>query len=117
MSNFFKALESRTPIEKIEHEFRLYYDKETGKPLFYSMDDKEGDYVIVDKDTYAESPMSIRVVDGRIKKYTFRDISKLVLGRDITDNQNKWTVNCHVDDISVVTTEGGTNWSFKQYED
>jgi len=108
MSNFFKALKNRKTIEKPEHEFRLYYDKENGKPLFYSMEDKEGDYVIVDKDTYAESPMSIRVVNGKIKKYIFRDISKLVLGGDM--------ITCHNDDISIVTYENGTNWSLRQYE-
>ena len=109
MSNFFEALKTRTPIEKTEHEFRLYYDRETGSPLFYSMEDKEGDYIVVDKETYAESPTSIRIVDGKIKKYVVRDISKLVQGGNDT--------TCHNDDITIVVNESGTNWSLRQYED
>ena len=108
MSNFFEALANRTPIKQVQHEYRLYYDKESGKPLFYSMEDKEGDYVVIDKQTYAESPSNIRVINGRIEKFVFRDISKLV--------PKGGTINCHSDDITVIVSENGTNWSRKQYE-
>jgi len=108
MSNFFEALKNRTPIEVVTHEFRLYYNKDNGSPLFYSMEDAEGDYIIVDKETYVESSLSVRVIDGKLKKWVFKDISKLVVGTEGT--------TCHPSDITVVANEG-TVWEYKQYVD
>lgn len=106
MSNFFEALKNRKPVETVVHEFRLYYNKDDGTPLFYSMDDVEGDYIIVDKETYVESPLSVCVVDGKLKKWVFRDVSKLVVGTEGT--------TCHSNDITVIANEG-TVWEYKQY--
>lgn len=51
---------------KIEKpEFRLYYD-EQGKVLFYTCEKPEGNYIVVDAQTFAESRPDVRVIDGRI---------------------------------------------------
>ena len=52
----------------VELGFRLYYDKETGKPLFYTSEEHEGDYLIVDKQTYAEGRYDILIRNEQIYK-------------------------------------------------
>jgi len=46
-------------------EFRLYYD-EDGKVLCYTCDKLEGQYIIIDAQTFAESRPDVRVVNGRV---------------------------------------------------
>ena len=33
---------------------RLYYNKDTGEPIAYSMEELEGDFIIITKEQYAE---------------------------------------------------------------
>ena len=45
-------------------EFRLYYDEETGKVLFYTCEKPEGKYLVIDSVTFACARQDVRVIDG-----------------------------------------------------
>lgn len=46
-------------------EYRLYYD-DHGRVITYTMEKMEGNYVVVDNQTFAEARPDVRVIDGRI---------------------------------------------------
>ena len=96
----------------IPPEFRLYYD-ETGRVICYTCEKLQGNYIIIDKDTFAEGRPDIRVVDGKISKIKPKAvISKLVNGNT--------GMRCAADDISVAVDEkynGNTiQWELMTYE-
>jgi hypothetical protein len=96
----------KRPIKKIQ-DYKLYYKLGTGEPLFYSMDDSDGDFIIVDADTYSEARYDVYVDNNILIKKVFKDISKL------TQHGNETT--CCDGDISIVSTKG-TNWSLRSYD-
>jgi hypothetical protein len=107
MSNFFKAVSNmKRPIKKIQ-DYKLYYKLDTGEPLFYSMDDADGDFIIVDKTTYSEARYDVYVENKILIKKVFKDISKLTQHGDAT--------TCAVGDISIVSSNG-VNWSLRSYD-
>lgn len=108
MSNFFKAIKNKKPIKHTELEYRLYYNKDTGLPLFYSMDtNTSGDFIIVDKETYSLADYNVVVKDNTLIKKVFKDVSKLT--------QHGTETTCHKSDISIVSTSG-INWSLRLYD-
>jgi hypothetical protein len=93
-------------------EFRLYYD-DTGSVLYYTCDKPEGNFIVIDSDTYALCRYDIKVIDGKIiKKSNIASTSKLVL--DIHGT------SCAREDITVIVDnryDGDVlNWSTKIYE-
>jgi hypothetical protein len=48
-------------------EFRLYYD-DLGNIICYTGEKLEGNYIVVDAQTFAEGRYDVRVLDGRIVK-------------------------------------------------
>ena len=84
-------------------EFRLYYD-DNGKVICYTCEKIEGNYIVVDANTYAEGRPDLRVVDGKITKASeYIVMSKLV--RSTTG------VNCEPTDICVITdSDPSTQW-------
>ena len=48
-------------------EFRLYYD-DKGKVVCYTCEKLEGNYIVIDAQTFAEGRYDLRVLDGRIIK-------------------------------------------------
>ena len=88
---------------------RLYYDDQ-GKPICYSMENQPGNYIDVDAETYARSPMNLRVIDGRIKYINTARAPKLVPGAAGTC--------CHPNSVDIIVTEQEphTKWSKKIYE-
>jgi choline kinase len=107
MSNFFKAVSNMKRTAKVVPEYMLYYNKKNGKPLFYSMNVVDGDFIIVDKEVYTQANYSVYINDGVLVTMVFKDISKL------TQHGNETT--CCDDDISIVSTKG-TNWSLRSYD-
>jgi hypothetical protein len=96
----------------IKPEFRLYYD-DKGKVLFYTCDKPEGQYIVIDANTFAQGRPDIRVVDGKIGSLeSGAVVSKLVL-----HDEGKL---CATEDISIVvdeTYDGKTNkWKLITYE-
>lgn len=90
-------------------EFRLYYD-ENGKVLFYTCDKPEGDYIVIDSDTYFQSRFDIKIVEGKITKiYDKMLIAKLTPSDSGT--------SCYSSDVSII--HDGINskkWSLKTNE-
>jgi hypothetical protein len=96
----------------IKPEFRLYYD-DKGKVLFYTCDKPEGNYIVIDANTFAQGRPDIRVVDGKIASVdSGAVVSKLIL--------NIEGISCASEDISIVvdeTYDGETNkWKLITYE-
>lgn len=93
-------------------EFRLYYD-EFGKVLFYTCDKPEGNYIVVDQQTYAEMRYDWRVVDGKLTKL----IPGIIISK-LKPNKIEGK-NCAIDDISVIVDEDYENkqkWKLTSYE-
>lgn len=87
--------------------FRLYYD-ESGLPICYTMEDRPGNYIEVDADTYARSPFNVRVNNNKLIEIATSRSQKLVPGNTGTQ--------CHRHDVAVVVTEHSTPWKKKVYE-
>lgn len=92
-------------------EFRVYYDND-GKVLFYTCDKPEGNYIVIDRQTFNESRYDMRVVDGRLVKNTPGTIIQKLVPADKG-------IACASEDISIVVDEGYTNiqkWDLLVYE-
>jgi hypothetical protein len=90
-------------------EFRLYYD-ENGKVLFYTCDRPEGNYLVIDADTYFQSRFDIKIIDGKITKlYDKMLIAKLT--------PSDLGTSCYFDDVSIIyNDEKSKKWSLKTNE-
>lgn len=95
-------------------EFRLYYD-ESGKVISYTCDTTTpGNYIIVDRLTFASARYDIRVIDGKISTAP----ATAVVYKLMPDNHEG--VDCAPDDISIVVSESytgdTTKWKLNIYE-
>ena len=88
--------------------WRLYHDIQ-GCPLMYSMEDLPGTYIDVDAETFARTPMNVRVRDGKLVELKSA-VRKLVPGDVGTP--------CHPDNVAIVVphTEPHQRWSMKTHE-
>lgn len=119
MSEFLKIIE----IDGVEHlviehtekqeiEFRVYFDDD-GKILFYTCEKPEGNYITIDKDTFAAARPDLRVVNGKLVA--------LIPGVTITKYKTSDTdgINCASEDICIVVDEKHKNkqkWKLTSYE-
>lgn len=78
-------------------EFRLYYD-DNGRVLCYTCEALEGNYIIIDRQTYAECRPDIKVVDGKIVKVN----ESAVIAKLTPSNEGTW---CAKDDVSIIVDE------------
>lgn len=106
---FFTIWQNQKSATPTEPEYRLYHDDE-GFPLFFSMESVPGNYIIVDRDTYHNSPKHIRVIDGKIVVYKTVFSKKLVPATT--------GVACAVNDVCVVVDSNQPHvaWCLKQQE-
>ena len=74
---FFSIWQSQISAPPTEPEYRLYHD-ENGFPLFFSMEQLPGNYIVVDQETYINSPRHIRVFDGKLVVYQTNFAKKIV---------------------------------------
>ena len=84
--------------------YRLYYD-DAGLPLFYSQEDKSGNYIDVTPEQYARASMNVRVRDGKLIELTGTVFSKL--------RPTNTGTPCDPADITVVVSTDQTHqcWS------
>ena len=93
-------------------EFRLYYDEDTGKVIFYTCEKPEGQYIVIDTFTYAECRFDIKVIDGKIVKPQDSIIIEKMEMSDEGYNTAFEDVNILVNDYSGKTLK----WKLKRYE-
>lgn len=89
--------------------FRLYYD-EQGRPIEYSHDDKPGNYINVDPETFRDQSPWVRVVNNQLIRITPPvQVKKLTPGIGTA---------CHPQDICVVVDPATphTKWSLRTNE-
>lgn len=88
-------------------EFRLYYD-DNGKCLCYTCENLEGNYIVIDGDTYHQCRPDVYVIDGKIvKRSEMTVIHKL--------KPSTKGVTCSNDDVTMINTEG-TTWELTTNE-
>ena len=107
-SAFFKALKTIPVQEKVEFEYRLYYDPESGEPLFYTSTDEPGTYIVVDKKTYDISNYHCRVENGKIINLNIVGAYRKLVPSDIG-------IATHPDNVMLVS-DVGQAWKVKTYE-
>lgn len=97
------------PVEHKEFIYRLYYNDQ-GYPLFYAAEDLPGNYIEVDRATFANAPTNVRVVDNQLKIIKHVISSKLKPGDDGTP--------CHIQNVSIVVNDlvPHTKWSLSTNE-
>lgn len=93
-------------------EFRLYYD-DNGDYICYTCEDLEGNYIVVDSQTYAEGRPDVKVINGELIKPSNRvNIVKLVIGDEGT--------TCSEEDITIIVDDRYVGpvlkWKEKLYE-
>lgn len=93
-------------------EFRLYYDN-NGRVITYSCEKLEGNYIVVDPQTFAECRYDVRVIDGKLSKVN----PSLVIYKLKPDELEG--VSCTNEDISILVNEEYTDkqlWKLHAYE-
>lgn len=92
--------------------FKLYYD-DAGNVICYSCEELEGNYVVIDSQTYVEARPDIRVIDGKLSTVP----RSMVLSKLMPSDTG---TKCAVGDMSIVvddTYDGETSyWKLKIYE-
>ena len=53
-------------VERKPIEYRLYYDKDTCLPLFYSAGEEEGDYIVIQHKDYEIASFQVKVIDSKL---------------------------------------------------
>jgi len=92
-------------------EFRLYYG-EDGKVITYTCEKLEGNYIIVDAQTFAEARPDVQVVDGKVT----RIVPKVMISKLKPSTQGTLT---YKDDISLIAKEETTEtqyWKLTSHE-
>ena len=105
----FLMVEETSPIPV---EFRLYYD-DFGRVLFYTCDKPEGNYIVVDQQTYAEMRYDWRIVDGKLTKL----IPGIIISK-LKPNAMEGR-NCASEDMSIIVDEDYADkqkWKLTSYE-
>lgn len=75
-------------------EFRLYYD-DTGQVLFYTCDKIDGNFIVIDSDTYFQSRFDIKVIEGKMVSIYDKQIVTKLVPSDVG-------TNCHPKDVSII---------------
>lgn len=93
-------------------EFRLYYD-DKGKVVCYTCEKLEGNYIVIDARTYAESRPDLRIIDGKISTVQPSAVVYKLMPGDVG-------IECAVEDISIIPDsdyKGKTQkWKLNIYE-
>jgi len=84
--------------------FRLYYDSK-GRPLYYSCEANEGDWIAVTAEQYAKASFAVKVVDGQLVELVKSVKPKL--------KPTGTGTACAANDVTVVVTDTqpNTQWS------
>lgn len=94
-------------------EFRLYYD-EKGHVITYTCEKLEGDYIVIDAQTFAEGRPDARVIDGKlVRANSSAVVSKLKPNK-------KEGIMCALEDVSIIVDTKSKvkkqKWKLETYE-
>lgn len=94
-------------------EFRLYYD-DTGKVITYTCEKLEGNYIVIDTQTYAAARPDVRVINEKISTVqTNTVVCKLM------PDEKEGTI-CAIEDIDIIASSNYTGntvkWKLNVYE-
>ena len=93
--NFWQVWNNLEPYTPPVVFWRLYYD-EQGFPLFYTQEDKPGNYIDVTPEQYQRASMRVRVRNGQLIELRSNPVKKLVPAETGTP--------CDPRDVSIVVS-------------
>ena len=92
----------------VEIEYRVYYDPTSGKVLQYTTEKIEGEYILVDKNTFAQNRFDYKVSEGKLIP-PVGNIGKL-------RPDTKGTA-CHPADITIIVADSDAQyWNNHTYD-
>lgn len=112
MTNFWEAVAQFEHTETTQLSYRLYYNSD-GSVRCYSMEELDGDYIVIDEDTYNQFRTDIIVKNGEIIRLTNNASWKLC-------PSSTETYGCHPSNVSIVVEKDYPRtqyWSVKTTHD
>jgi hypothetical protein len=95
--------------EEIVPFWRLYYNKQTGEPIVYTMEDIPGDYIEITQDQYNLNSSNVFVKDSKIY-YINLDVH---VNKLIPSNAGEYSTHQHHVEL-LSSTEQAKQWTLKQ---
>lgn len=89
-------------------EFRLYYD-DNGNVLFYTGEKPEGNYIVIDNQTFAEARPDVKVINGAIVLNS--NITQIYKLKPTTEG-----TLTYVDDVSLILEDTDIEGTYWQYD-
>lgn len=105
---FFEALKNLQVQNPAELEYRLYYDVDTGNPLFYSSSDEPGTYIVVDRETYNIGNYHCVIKNNKIVNLNIVGAYRKLVPSDSG-------ITTHPDNVMIIS-DTGKQWALKTYE-
>ena len=107
----FNQLFATITISKkpVDFEYKLYYNKETGKPLQYTTDKQDGDCIVITKQQYAESRYDSVVVNGKLTTVN----NAVRWSKLVPSNEG---VACVTNNVMIVDSNSLTRWKIKTHD-
>ena len=93
--NFLDVFANLEPWQPPVVFWRLYYD-EAGNPLFYTQEDKPGNYIDVTPEQYQRASMQVKVRDNKLVELSTKRIKKMMPSETGTP--------CLSTDVSIVVS-------------
>lgn len=100
---------AETVNKPVDFTYRLYYNKETGEPIAYTMEELEGDYVTVSKEQYHLGRYDVVVKDN-----TIFSITSMHYVRKLVPDDNG--VACDKTNVLILDKTSNTKWKLKTKE-
>lgn len=105
---FRDLIPSAQTTDPISLEYRLYY-AEDGSVIAYTCDKLEGQYIVIDRQTFAEARPDVKVVNGKVVSA----ISSLIISKL---KPNTIGVATHPKDVSIIAGENDTEKTYWKIE-
>lgn len=104
--NFLKVWSDLEPWQPPTVFWRLYYDDQ-GRSLFYSQEDRPGNYIDVTPEQYQRANMRVKVSNGQLIELKTVSIRKLV------PSDTDQGTPCYPSDVSIVVDPD--QWSYQRW--
>lgn len=93
----------------VDFTYRLYYNKDTGIPIAYSMEEQKGDFIEITKEQYTVGRYDVIVKDDRLVSTTsIQYLRKLVPSAD--------GIACDKSNVLILDKTSSTRWKLKTKE-